>query len=102
KNGVCFVIVRFDKIDYLSLVKYLILTILNIKKIGTGESGKSTIAKQLRIVNKEKFTKEERKQYISLVHSNVIGSIKAVIRAHGEFSEPSLRVCFTIFKLIFI
>lgn len=65
---------------------------LNFIIKGTGESGKSTIAKQLRIINKVKFTKEERKEYTSLVYSNVIGAIKTILKAHGPIDDPKLEV----------
>eukprot|EP01120_Amphizonella_sp_Union-15-10_P006306 TRINITY_DN2000_c0_g2_i1.p1 TRINITY_DN2000_c0_g2~~TRINITY_DN2000_c0_g2_i1.p1 ORF type:complete len:352 (-),score=55.30 TRINITY_DN2000_c0_g2_i1:77-1132(-) len=49
--------------------------------LGAGESGKSTIAKQMKIIHLEGFTKEECFQFRDIIHSNIISSIKALITA---------------------
>jgi len=49
--------------------------------LGPGESGKSTVAKQLRIINSNPWTDEERLAYKDLVIRNVLKSIRDVIRA---------------------
>jgi guanine nucleotide-binding protein G(o) subunit alpha len=72
-------------------VKLLLLGIFtNIKKfsfkyqyfiLGAGESGKSTIVKQMRIIHQHGYTKEEFEQYRPVVYSNTIQSLGAIIRA---------------------
>ena len=48
---------------------------------GAGESGKSTIVKQMRIIHQHGYTKEEFEQYRPVVYSNTIQSLGAIIRA---------------------
>lgn len=64
--------------------------------IGAGESGKSTIAKQMKIIHELGYSKEECEQYRPVVYSNTIQSLMAIIRAMGQlgidFAEPSKTV----------
>uniref|UniRef100_A0A4W5K602 Guanine nucleotide binding protein (G protein), alpha inhibiting activity polypeptide 3 n=1 Tax=Hucho hucho TaxID=62062 RepID=A0A4W5K602_9TELE len=52
--------------------------------LGAGESGKSTIVKQMKIIHEAGYSEEECKQYRVVVYSNTIQSIIAVIRAMGH------------------
>ncbi|XP_076358647.1 guanine nucleotide-binding protein G(i) subunit alpha-like isoform X1 [Tachypleus tridentatus] len=60
--------------------------------LGAGESGKSTIVKQMKIIHENGYSKEECLQYRPVVHSNTIQSLMAIIRAMGqlkiEFGDP--------------
>jgi len=56
--------------------------------LGAGESGKSTIAKQMKILHLEGFTVEERLTYKSIIHSNVISSMKALVSATKDLNIP--------------
>ncbi|EMP28471.1 Guanine nucleotide-binding protein G(k) subunit alpha [Chelonia mydas] len=49
-----------------------------------GESGKSTIVKQMKIIHEDGYSEEECKQYKVVVYSNTIQSIIAIIRAMGR------------------
>jgi len=49
--------------------------------LGAGESGKSTIAKQMKIIHLNGFTDEERKDFKSIICSNVVGSIRVLVEA---------------------
>ncbi|KAF5912225.1 hypothetical protein HPG69_013392 [Diceros bicornis minor] len=51
---------------------------------GAGESGKSTIVKQMKIIHEAGYSEEECKQYRAVVYSNTIQSIIAIIRAMGR------------------
>jgi len=62
-----------DRVALAQEVKLLLL--------GTGESGKSTIAKQMKILYKEGYTDEERLQFISIIHSNIIMAMRAAVDA---------------------
>jgi GTPase SAR1 family protein len=53
--------------------------------LGAGESGKSTIAKQMKIIHKEGFTAEERASYKSIIYNNIVSSMRAILRAAKEF-----------------
>ncbi|CAF0747918.1 unnamed protein product [Didymodactylos carnosus] len=60
--------------------------------LGAGESGKSTIVKQMRIIHQHGYSKEEFEQYRPVVYSNTIQSLGAIIRAMNmlniQFSSP--------------
>ncbi|KAL3311142.1 Guanine nucleotide-binding protein G(o) subunit alpha [Cichlidogyrus casuarinus] len=49
--------------------------------LGAGESGKSTIVKQMKIIHEGGFTPEDNKQYKPVVYSNTIQSMVAILRA---------------------
>jgi len=54
---------------------------LKILLLGTGDSGKSTVAKQMKIIFHNGFTKEELSLYISVIHSNLIMCIRMLVFA---------------------
>lgn len=64
---------------------------------GAGESGKSTIVKQMKIIHETGYSQEECEQYRPVVYSNTIQSLMAIIRAMGQlridFADPSKTVC---------
>lgn len=66
------------------------------KLIGAGESGKSTIVKQMKIIHETGYSREECEQYRPVVYSNTIQSLMAIIRAMGllriDFADPSKKV----------
>ncbi|CAP21244.2 Protein CBR-GOA-1 [Caenorhabditis briggsae] len=49
--------------------------------LGAGESGKSTIVKQMKIIHESGFTAEDYKQYKPVVYSNTVQSLVAILRA---------------------
>jgi GTPase SAR1 family protein len=53
--------------------------------LGTGESGKSTVLKQMRIIHTSKFTIEERKEKINDIKSNIRDSILSILEAMDRF-----------------
>ncbi|KIK70458.1 hypothetical protein GYMLUDRAFT_149766 [Collybiopsis luxurians FD-317 M1] len=53
--------------------------------LGSGESGKSTIVKQMRIIHKDGFPDEERATYRNIVYRNVLDSAQAIIVAMRKF-----------------
>ncbi|XP_037929348.1 G protein alpha o subunit-like [Teleopsis dalmanni] len=54
--------------------------------LGAGESGKSTIVKQMKIIHESGFTPEDFKQYRPVVYSNTIQSLVAILRAMPNLS----------------
>ncbi|CAD5115368.1 DgyrCDS4347 [Dimorphilus gyrociliatus] len=72
--------------------------------LGAGESGKSTIVKQMRIIHDRGYSKEECERYKPVVYSNTIQSLAAIIRAMGQLKisfagrdkEEDARRFFTI------
>ena len=74
------------------------------RKLGAGESGKSTIVKQMKIIHETGYSKEECEQYRPVVYSNTIQSLMAIIRAMGQlrinFADSARAV--VSFSLYFI
>ena len=46
--------------------------VVKLSNLGAGESGKSTIVKQMKIIHESGFTSEDFKQYRPVVYSNTI------------------------------
>jgi len=77
-----------DKIDKsLKENKQLLQNENKLLLLGPGESGKSTIVKQLRILNDRWITDEERVQFKGPIHSNAILSMGALIKALEKTNE---------------
>lgn len=55
--------------------------------LGAGESGKSTIFKQIKVLFETGFDETARKRYTSVIHANVYQSIKTLFLGSKEFSE---------------
>ncbi|KAM9213228.1 guanine nucleotide-binding protein subunit alpha-14 [Leptosomus discolor] len=64
---------RRDKRDARRELKLLLL--------GTGESGKSTFIKQMRIIHGSGYTEDDRKGFTKLVYQNMFTAMQAMIRA---------------------
>ncbi|KAM9137689.1 guanine nucleotide-binding protein subunit alpha-14 [Pangshura tecta] len=71
---------RRDKRDARRELKLLLL--------GTGESGKSTFIKQMRIIHGSGYTDEDRKSFTRLVYQNIFTAIQAMIRAMDTLKIP--------------
>lgn len=58
---------------------------------GTGESGKSTFIKQMRIIHGAGYSEEERKGFRPLVYQNIFVSMRAMIEAMDRLQIPFSR-----------
>lgn len=56
--------------------------------LGTGEAGKSTFIKQMRIIHGKGFCEDDCKAYIEFVHQNIMNSMYAIIEAMKQFNIP--------------
>jgi len=57
--------------------------------LGAGESGKSTIVKQMKIIHENGYgDREECRQYTSVVYSNTVQSILAILKAMSSLQIP--------------
>jgi len=65
-----------DKTKYRRTVKILLL--------GSGESGKSTFLKQMRIINGMDFVADELKQFKFIIYGNIVKGMKVLIDAHEK------------------
>ena len=57
------------------------LDILSLTIAGTGESGKSTFIKQMRIIHGSGYTDEDKRGFIKLVFQNIFMAMQTMIRA---------------------
>ncbi|TKR94060.1 hypothetical protein L596_008403 [Steinernema carpocapsae] len=55
---------------------------------GTGESGKSTFIKQMRIIHGNGYSIDDKRQHIRLVYQNVFMAMQAMIRAMETLDIP--------------
>jgi GTPase SAR1 family protein len=69
-------IIRKEKRDFKKQINLLLL--------GAGDSGKSTIFKQIRIIHLSGFNEEERKSYKLAVIGNMINTLQCLIRASAS------------------
>nr|XP_020735374.1 guanine nucleotide-binding protein subunit alpha-14 [Odocoileus virginianus texanus] len=53
----------------------------SLTTLGTGESGKSTFIKQMRIIHGSGYSDEDRKGFTKLVYQNIFTAMQAMIRA---------------------
>ncbi len=72
------------------LLVFNIIMYLLILKLGAGESGKSTVAKQMRIIYLEGFSNSERDQFKAIIYSNLATSMAAMLRACEQFQYELL------------
>ena len=68
----------------------------NLNITGAGESGKSTILKQMRLIYTEGFTHHERKEVRQVIFSNMVVAFKIIaeeMRDLGlQYSNPATEV----------
>jgi len=66
---------------------------LKLLLLGTGESGKSTFIKQMRIIHGNGYSLEDKRQHIRLVYQNVFMAMQSMIRAMEtleiEYEDPA-------------
>lgn len=55
------------------------------KHVGSGESGKSTIVKQMKIIHQNGYSVEELEQYRHTIYKNIIDCAKALIFGMKQF-----------------
>lgn len=67
--------------EYSKAIKLLLL--------GAGESGKTTILKQMKILHVQGFTLEERKKETKLIRINLLEAIKVKIKKNKKFCFSS-------------
>ena len=65
--------------------------------LGTGGSGKSTIAKQMKVIHLNGYTETEKTLYTEFVHLNIFLGFKALVRAMDDMktypSEELMGLC---------
>lgn len=66
----------------------LIITTIVIASSGTGESGKTTFLRQMKIIHGRGFSEEERKSFVKCIYQNIFTAIKAMTRAMTTLRIP--------------
>jgi len=61
--------------------------IIKMLLLGAGESGKSTIFKQMKIINKDGYTDKEKKEFTSIIYSNTVQSMHVLMEAFPKLGE---------------
>lgn len=56
--------------------------------VGTGESGKSTFIKQMRIIHGRGYSDEDRRSFKRLVYQNIFTAMQAMIQAMSALHIP--------------
>jgi len=72
--------IRMEKIRHRKQVRILLL--------GTGESGKSTFLKQMRILHASGFNTNEKFNFRSIIYSNIVRNMKVLVDALRTFGIP--------------
>ena len=54
---------------------------LKLLLLGTGESGKSTFIKQMRIIHGTGYSEEDKRSFVKLVYQNIFMAMHSMIRA---------------------
>jgi guanine nucleotide-binding protein G(i) subunit alpha len=61
---------------------------VKILLLGAGDSGKSTILKQMKLIHDVGFSKEDRDQFKEVIFNNIVQSIKSIFDAMERFQIP--------------
>eukprot|EP01128_Nolandella_sp_AFSM9_P004161 TRINITY_DN181_c4_g1_i1.p1 TRINITY_DN181_c4_g1~~TRINITY_DN181_c4_g1_i1.p1 ORF type:complete len:360 (+),score=101.94 TRINITY_DN181_c4_g1_i1:28-1080(+) len=61
------------------------LTVHKLLLLGAGESGKSTLAKQVKLIHLSGFTEEEKKSYRLIINQNIITSMQTLLEGAEKF-----------------
>lgn len=67
--------------DVNGVVNWLSICSLFLCEPGTGESGKSTFIKQMRIIHGAGYSDEDKRGFIKLVYQNIFMAMQSMIRA---------------------
>ncbi|KAF9583393.1 guanine nucleotide-binding protein subunit alpha [Lunasporangiospora selenospora] len=71
---------RRDRLQMRNEVKMLLL--------GAGESGKSTILKQMKLIHDGGYSKEEREAFKEIIFSNTVTSMRVILEAMDKMELP--------------
>ncbi|WAQ90084.1 hypothetical protein PtA15_12A69 [Puccinia triticina] len=85
-----------DKVALRNEIKMLLL--------GAGESGKSTIVKQMKLIHQGTYTGAERESYKGLIFSNIIHAIQTLLTAMKalqiDLDDPALEASATLVEAL--
>lgn len=58
------------------------------KDTGAGESGKSTILKQMKLIHEGGYTRDERESFKEIIYSNTVQSMRVILEAMESLELP--------------
>ncbi|CAB1324374.1 unnamed protein product [Coregonus sp. 'balchen'] len=61
---------------------------IKVLLLGTGESGKTTFIRQMRIIHGSGFSEEERRDFTKLIYQNIFTAVKAMTQAMTTLRLP--------------
>lgn len=70
------------------LLDVTMFTSVCLMAAGTGESGKSTFIKQMRIIHGRGYSDEDKRGFTRLVYQNIFTAIQAMIQAMKTLQIP--------------
>ena len=76
-SWVCRIHPHFDACNY----------VVNIN-IGAGESGKSTILKQMKLIHEGSYSRDERESFKEIIYSNTVQSMRVILEAMESLELP--------------
>lgn len=56
--------------------------------LGAGESGKSTVLKQMKLIHDGGYSKEERDEFKEIIYSNTVQSMRVILEAMEAMQVP--------------
>lgn len=56
--------------------------------LGAGESGKSTILKQMKLINEGSYSRDERESFKEIIYSNTVQSMRVILEAMESLELP--------------
>lgn len=56
--------------------------------IGAGESGKSTILKQMKLIHEGGYSRDERESFKEIIYSNTVQSMRVILEAMESLEIP--------------
>ncbi|TKA51663.1 Guanine nucleotide-binding protein subunit alpha, partial [Friedmanniomyces simplex] len=69
-----------DKLNLRNEIKMLLL--------GVGESGKSTILKQMKLIHEGGYSRDERESFREIIFSNTVQSMRVILEAMESLELP--------------
>ena len=77
---------EFDK--QIQKDKAYLMREIKILLLGAGESGKSTLLKQMKIIHGQKFSEEQVQEYRQNIYDNIIRGMKVLVDARQKLGVP--------------
>ncbi|KAI5278318.1 Guanine Nucleotide-Binding Protein Subunit Alpha-14 [Manis pentadactyla] len=83
-----FILVYHTDLIMIYVTQHYLCELPLTKMAGTGESGKSTFIKQMRIIHGSGYSDEDRKGFTKLVYQNIFTAMQAMIKAMDTLRIP--------------